>query len=43
LPPGLSLNGATGAIFGTPTVAGTYSFTVTVRDSGVPQSSLSQS
>jgi hypothetical protein len=32
LPPGLSLNTATGAISGTPTTAGTYSFTVKVID-----------
>ncbi len=33
LPPGLTLNPATGAISGTPTTAGTTSFTVTVTDS----------
>lgn len=32
LPPGLSLNGATGAIGGTPTAAGSYSFEYTVTD-----------
>jgi hypothetical protein len=32
LPPGLSLNGATGAITGTPTAAGTYTFTAKVVD-----------
>jgi hypothetical protein len=32
LPPGLSLNSSTGAISGTPTAAGTYSFTVKVTD-----------
>ncbi len=39
LPPGLSLNTSTGAITGTPTTAGPYSFTVKVTDSeGSPQS-----
>ena len=33
LPPGLSLNTSTGAITGTPTSPGTYSFTATVTDS----------
>ena len=33
LPPGLTLAPSTGAITGTPTAAGTYSFTVTVVDS----------
>jgi len=32
LPPGLSLNGATGAITGTPTTAGTSTITITARD-----------
>jgi uncharacterized repeat protein (TIGR01451 family) len=36
LPPGLSLNPATGAITGTPTAAGPFSFDVTVTDSAVP-------
>ncbi|HID92515.1 MAG TPA: hypothetical protein EYP60_00330 [bacterium (Candidatus Stahlbacteria)] len=39
LPPGLSLNSATGVISGTPTTAGTYNFTVKVVDSSVPQTS----
>jgi YVTN family beta-propeller protein/uncharacterized repeat protein (TIGR03803 family) len=33
LPPGLSLNSSTGAITGTPTMAGTYNFTAQVVDS----------
>lgn len=37
LPPGLSFNPATGALTGTPTVPGTYSFTIEFNDgSGVP-------
>jgi len=36
LPPGLTLNSSTGQISGTPDVAGTYSFTVTVTDSQSP-------
>lgn len=32
LPPGLNLNSASGAIFGTPTTAGTYTFTIEVTD-----------
>ena len=33
LPPGISLNSATGALTGTPTTAGSYAFTVQVTDS----------
>ena len=33
LPPGLSLNTSTGAITGTPTMAGTFNFTAKVKDS----------
>jgi len=33
LPPGLSLNGASGAINGVPTASGTYNFTIGVSDS----------
>lgn len=32
LPPGLSLDGVTGVISGTPTTAGTYNFTITATD-----------
>jgi hypothetical protein len=43
LPPGLSINTATGAITGTPTTAGTYnSVTITVSDSFTPAQSVSQ-
>lgn len=38
LPPGLSLNGGTGAITGTPTAAGTYTFTARVRSANPPSS-----
>ena len=39
LPPGLSLTASTGAITGTPTTAGSYSFTAKVTDSGSPAQS----
>ena len=39
LPAGLSLDAATGAITGAPTVAGASTFTLRVRDSGAPQQS----
>jgi hypothetical protein len=35
IPPGLTLNGASGAIQGTPSTAGSYSVTVKVVDSGI--------
>ena len=35
-PPGLGLNPSTGTISGTPTAAGSYGFTASVRDSGSP-------
>ena len=36
LPPGLSLNSSTGVIGGTPTAAGSYTFTILAEDSDVP-------
>ena len=42
LPPGLTLNPSTGVISGTPTVANTYNFTITVTDSGSPMSTGSR-
>jgi large repetitive protein len=36
MPPGLTLNPSTGVISGTPDVAGTYTFTVTVTDAENP-------
>jgi hypothetical protein len=42
LPSGMGINATTGAVFGTPTVAGTFNFTVTVRDSGSPQQTASK-
>jgi len=36
LPPGLTLNTRTGTITGTPTVAGTFIFTIAVQDSSFP-------
>jgi len=41
LPAGLSLNGSTGAITGTPTGAGTANFTVQVADSELPPATAS--
>lgn len=43
LPPGLSLNGTTGALTGTPTTAGTYSFTVRVTDANGRTATSAQS
>ena len=42
LPPGLTLNASTGVIAGTPDVAGTYAFTVTVTDAESPAVTASQ-
>ncbi len=42
LPTGLTLNNATGEIYGTPTVVGTSNFTVEVRDSQSPQATDTQ-
>jgi hypothetical protein len=42
LPSGLSINSSNGAIFGTPTAAGTFNFTVTVRDASSPQKTTSK-
>src|SRR5918993_987153 len=42
LPPGLSLNASTGAISGTPTTRGAWSFTVRVQDTQSPPASDTQ-
>lgn len=42
LPNGMGINATSGAVFGTPTVAGTFNFTVTVRDSSSPQKTASK-
>jgi glutamine amidotransferase-like uncharacterized protein len=41
-PNGMSINSSNGAPFGTPTVAGTFNVTVTVRDSSSPQKTASK-
>ena len=43
LPPGLTLSPSSGDITGTPTVAGTFSFTVQVRDAGNPVQTATKS
>lgn len=40
LPTGLTINGTTGTITGTPTVAGVFNFTVTVTDSAINVASI---
>jgi hypothetical protein len=40
LPPGLSLDGNTGVISGTPTTAGSYGFTIQVQDAAGATASL---
>ncbi len=42
LPPGLTLSGTDGAISGTPTALGSYSFTVAVTDSDSPSKTVEQ-
>jgi glucose/arabinose dehydrogenase/phosphodiesterase/alkaline phosphatase D-like protein len=42
LPPGLNLNSSSGKITGAPNTAGTYSFTIQVRDSQSPNATLNQ-
>jgi hypothetical protein len=42
LPSGLNINSTTGAIYGTPSVSGTFYFTVTAYDSSSPQKTASQ-
>jgi hypothetical protein len=42
LPANLSLNASTGAITGTPTTAGTFSFTVQAADAGTPQQKVTK-
>lgn len=41
-PPGISFDSGTGAVFGTPTTVGTFSFTVQVKDSSAPQASATK-
>jgi PKD repeat protein len=42
LPPGLTLNDSTGVLSGTPTKAGTYTFTITATDAEIPGETGSQ-
>lgn len=41
-PNGMSINSSTGAPFGTPSVAGTFTVTITVKDSSSPQNTASK-
>jgi P2-related tail formation protein len=41
-PSGMGINSSSGAVYGTPTVSGTFSLTVTVRDSSSPQQTASK-
>jgi uncharacterized protein (TIGR03437 family) len=43
LPAGLTLNSTSGAVGGTPTMGGAYSYKITVKDSGTPAQSAAQS
>jgi hypothetical protein len=43
LPPGLTLNGATGVLSGTPTAAGTYNFTVQAANGTLPNATVNAS
>jgi hypothetical protein len=42
LPPGIALNSATGALSGTPTASGTYTFAVTASNGGGPDATTPQ-
>ena len=42
LPSGMGINSSSGAVFGTPTAAGTYDVNVTVQDSGSPRKTASK-
>jgi hypothetical protein len=41
-PSGMQMNATTGALYGTPTVAGSFTITVTVKDSSSPRLSASK-
>jgi len=42
LPSGMGINATSGAIFGTPTIAGTFNFTAVVQDNSSPKQSTSK-